>query len=209
MRGFGGNPRARRADAVQSHQLSHGNGDRPGKARHRRDARLVPPRRRGNASRWWTARSMRTRSMCMRARRRSTAMRRCRRAVRPSFASTRTTSHRRRARLSGERAGTVQRRQAIRYAEGPYGQSRRGIGYDDAQAQLAGIQRLLTIAGYDAYPIDGIRGANSQAALAQFIKDRHLPANAAASRISSTRCLRPRATRRASALPGATTPNTQ
>src|SRR5664280_3621619 len=27
--------------------------------------------------------------------------------------------------------------------------------YDDAQARLAGIQRLLAIAGYDAYPIDG------------------------------------------------------
>ena len=27
------------------------------------------------------------------------------------------------------------------------------------QAQLAGIQRLLVIAGYDAYPIDGVQGA--------------------------------------------------
>jgi uncharacterized membrane protein len=28
--------------------------------------------------------------------------------------------------------------------------------YDDAQARLAGIQRLLVISGYDAYPIDGV-----------------------------------------------------
>jgi uncharacterized membrane protein len=30
--------------------------------------------------------------------------------------------------------------------------------YDDAQARLAGIQRLLVIAGYDANPIDGVQG---------------------------------------------------
>ena len=36
--------------------------------------------------------------------------------------------------------------------------------YDDAQARLAGIQRLLAIAGYDAYPIDGVAGAKTQAA---------------------------------------------
>jgi uncharacterized membrane protein len=28
--------------------------------------------------------------------------------------------------------------------------------YDDAQARLAGIQRLLVMSGYDAYPIDGV-----------------------------------------------------
>ena len=42
--------------------------------------------------------------------------------------------------------------------------------YDDAQARLAGIQRLLTIAGYDAYPIDGVQGAKTQAALAKFLE---------------------------------------
>ena len=30
--------------------------------------------------------------------------------------------------------------------------------YDDEQARLAGIQRLLVIAGYDAAPIDGVDG---------------------------------------------------
>lgn len=52
--------------------------------------------------------------------------------------------------------------------------------YDDAQARLAGIQRLLVIAGYDATPIDGIEGAKTQAALAKFLQDRKLPADAAA-----------------------------
>jgi uncharacterized membrane protein len=50
--------------------------------------------------------------------------------------------------------------------------------YDDAQARFAGIQRLLVIAGYDAYPIDGVDGAKSQAALAKFLKDRNLTADA-------------------------------
>jgi uncharacterized membrane protein len=51
--------------------------------------------------------------------------------------------------------------------------------YDDAQARLAGIQRLLTIAGYDAYPIDGVAGSKTQSALAKFLSDRKLPADAA------------------------------
>ena len=52
--------------------------------------------------------------------------------------------------------------------------------YDDAQARLAGIQRLLVIAGYDASPIDGVQGAKTQAALAKFLHDRKLAADAAA-----------------------------
>jgi uncharacterized membrane protein len=51
--------------------------------------------------------------------------------------------------------------------------------YDDAQARLAGIQRLLTIAGYDATPIDGVDGAKTKAALARFIRDRKLGPDAA------------------------------
>ena len=51
--------------------------------------------------------------------------------------------------------------------------------YDDAQARLAGIQRLLVIAGYDANPIDGVQGAKTQAALTKFLHDRKLPAAAA------------------------------
>ncbi|KIZ41348.1 MULTISPECIES: DUF1036 domain-containing protein [Rhodopseudomonas] len=42
--------------------------------------------------------------------------------------------------------------------------------YDDEQAKLAGIQRLLVIAGYDAAPIDGVDGPKTQAALAAFLK---------------------------------------
>ena len=46
--------------------------------------------------------------------------------------------------------------------------------YDDDQAKLAGIQRLLVIAGYDAAPIDGVDGPKTQAALAAFLKNRGL-----------------------------------
>src|SRR5438552_2936895 len=43
----------------------------------------------------------------------------------------------------------------------------------------AAIQRLLTIAGYDASPIDGIRGAKTDAALALFLQDNKLGVTAA------------------------------
>ncbi|WP_316213475.1 MULTISPECIES: DUF1036 domain-containing protein [unclassified Bradyrhizobium] len=46
--------------------------------------------------------------------------------------------------------------------------------YDDEQARLAAIQRLLGIAGYDASPIDGVDGPKTQAALAAFLKSRGL-----------------------------------
>ena len=49
--------------------------------------------------------------------------------------------------------------------------------YDDEQAKLAGIQRLLVIAGYDAAPIDGVDGPKTQAALAAFLKNRGLSAD--------------------------------
>jgi uncharacterized membrane protein len=52
--------------------------------------------------------------------------------------------------------------------------------YDDVQARLAGIQRLLVIAGYDAYPIDGVPGAKTQAAIAKFLSDRKLASDGAA-----------------------------
>jgi uncharacterized membrane protein len=51
--------------------------------------------------------------------------------------------------------------------------------YDDEQARDAGIQRLLAIAGYDGGPIDGVRGAKTDAALAQFIVDNKLENTAA------------------------------
>lgn len=50
--------------------------------------------------------------------------------------------------------------------------------YDDEQARLAGIQRLLVIAGYDAAPIDGVDGPKTQAALAAFLKSRGLGTDA-------------------------------
>jgi uncharacterized membrane protein len=49
--------------------------------------------------------------------------------------------------------------------------------YDDEQARLAGIQRLLVIAGYDAAPIDGVDGPKTQAALAAFLRNRGLTAD--------------------------------
>lgn len=44
-------------------------------------------------------------------------------------------------------------------------------GYAEDQARLAGIQRLLVVAGYDAEPIDGIEGRKTDAALARFLRD--------------------------------------
>ncbi|HLI99558.1 MAG TPA: DUF1036 domain-containing protein [Bradyrhizobium sp.] len=49
--------------------------------------------------------------------------------------------------------------------------------YDDEQARLAAIQRLLVIAGFDAAPIDGVDGPKTQAALAAFLKSRGLTAD--------------------------------
>jgi uncharacterized membrane protein len=51
--------------------------------------------------------------------------------------------------------------------------------YDDEQARLAGIQRLLVIVGHDANPIDGVTGPKTEAAIAQFLKDRDLGAETA------------------------------
>ena len=51
--------------------------------------------------------------------------------------------------------------------------------YEPAQARLAGIQRLLVAAGYDANPIDGLEGKKTEAALSQFLKDRRLAPEAA------------------------------
>jgi uncharacterized membrane protein len=50
--------------------------------------------------------------------------------------------------------------------------------YDDDQARLAGIQRLLVIGGYDASPIDGVDGPKTQAALASFLKAHGLSSDA-------------------------------
>jgi uncharacterized membrane protein len=50
--------------------------------------------------------------------------------------------------------------------------------YDDDQARLAAIQRLLVIAGYDAAPIDGVDGPKTQTALSSFLKSQDLGADA-------------------------------
>ena len=51
--------------------------------------------------------------------------------------------------------------------------------YDDTQARDAGIQRLLVAAGYDASPVDGLRGDKTDAALRQFLIDNNLAPTAA------------------------------
>ncbi len=51
--------------------------------------------------------------------------------------------------------------------------------YDDTQARDAGIQRLLVAAGYDASPVDGLRGEKTDAALRQFLIDNNLGLTAA------------------------------
>lgn len=51
-------------------------------------------------------------------------------------------------------------------------------GYEPEQARIAAIQRLLTLAGFDAEPVDGALGAKSEAALAAFLKSRSLPEQA-------------------------------
>ncbi len=53
--------------------------------------------------------------------------------------------------------------------------------YDDEQARLAAIQRLLVIAGYDASPIDGVDGPKTQAALSAFLKSRGLASDVVSS----------------------------
>jgi uncharacterized membrane protein len=74
------------------------------------------------------------------------------------------------------RAGqTLARFTAVRPAEGEKGSTAylaEEAEYTDEQARDAGIQRLLVIAGYDANPIDGIRGAKTDAALVQFFARR-------------------------------------
>ena len=51
--------------------------------------------------------------------------------------------------------------------------------YDDTQAREAGIQRLLVAAGYDASPVDGLRGEKTDAALRQFLIHNKLSPTAA------------------------------
>ena len=75
------------------------------------------------------------------------------------------------ARFSAARPSDTPRGPAVNLAE--------EADYDDAQARLAGIQRLLVSAGYDAFPIDGVPGAKTQGALNRFLKDHNLGPDAA------------------------------
>lgn len=80
------------------------------------------------------------------------------------------------------RSGRLVRFTTIKPSEGDKGLTANvaeEADYTDEQARLAGIQRLLVVAGYDANPIDGIEGRKTEAALAQFLKDGQLPAEAA------------------------------
>jgi uncharacterized membrane protein len=52
--------------------------------------------------------------------------------------------------------------------------------YGSDQARLAGVQRLLTLAGLDAEPIDGVAGPRTDAAIQTFLRERNLPAETAA-----------------------------
>jgi uncharacterized membrane protein len=91
--------------------------------------------------------------------------------------------------VAGARACTKQGQRLVRFTEVKPSESDQGLTinlaeeaeYTPEQARLAGIQRLLVIAGYDAEPIDGIEGKKTEAALAQFLKDRRLGSDAAAS----------------------------
>ncbi len=51
-------------------------------------------------------------------------------------------------------------------------------GYGPEQARLAAIQRLLTLAGINAEPIDGVPGPRTDAAIKQFLAERNLPGSA-------------------------------
>ena len=81
----------------------------------------------------------------------------------------------------------ISARPSLRSPKGPVVNLAEEADYDDVQARLAGIQRLLVIAGYDANPIDGVQGTKTQAAITKFLKDRKLAADAATRRIFSTR----------------------
>jgi len=86
--------------------------------------------------------------------------------------------------VAGARHCTEPRQRLVRFTEVRPVETEQGLvanlaeeaDYNSDQARLAGIQRLLVLAGYDAEPIDGIEGKKTEAALAQFLKDRAIEA---------------------------------
>jgi len=89
--------------------------------------------------------------------------------------------------IAGARHCTKPEQRLVRFTEVKPTESEQGLtaslteeaDYTPEQARLAGIQRLLVLGGYDANPIDGIEGKKTETALAQFLKDRGLPNDAA------------------------------
>jgi uncharacterized membrane protein len=53
--------------------------------------------------------------------------------------------------------------------------------YGPDQARLAAVQRLLSLAGYEAEPIDGVAGRRTDAAIGLFLRERNLPAETSGS----------------------------
>jgi uncharacterized membrane protein len=90
--------------------------------------------------------------------------------------------------IAGARRCADQKQRLVRFGEMSPRPSENGTAvyiaepadYSPDQAKLAGIQRLLTLAGYEAEPIDGVAGPRTDAALALFLRDRGLAAEAAA-----------------------------
>lgn len=89
--------------------------------------------------------------------------------------------------LASARACTRPGQKMARFTQAKPSESDKGLTiylaeeaeYSDDQARDAAIQRLLVIAGYDATPIDGIRGAKTDAALLAFLSDNKLGNTAA------------------------------
>ena len=89
--------------------------------------------------------------------------------------------------IAGARHCTQPGQRLVRFSEVKPSDTEQGLAanlaeeadYTPEQARLAGIQRLLVIAGYDANPIDGIEGKRTETAVAQFLKDRNLPGEGA------------------------------
>ena len=90
--------------------------------------------------------------------------------------------------IAGARLCTKADQRLVRFTEVKPTETEQGLvlslaeeaEYTPEQARLAGIQRLLVIAGYDASPVDGIEGKKTEAAIAQFSRERRLPGEAAA-----------------------------
>ena len=126
----------------------------------------------------------------MPGRSRSMAARRCRNAGTPTSASSAENFVLAAAQRCNRTGQTLARFTAVKPAESEKGLTAylaEDAEYTDEQARDAGIQRLLVIAGYDANPIDGIRGAKTDAALVQFIADNKLD-NTAAGPLGFLRC---------------------